>query len=65
MSREQAREERRKWENENSFKAKRAKTNAALDEKKPSNNNMDQSHRINNERRQILDPSLLQVIIDN
>ena len=65
MSREQAREERRKWENENSFKAKKATSNGTLGEKKTSSKNVEKSGRRNNERRQILDPSLLEMIIDN
>ena len=111
VSREQAREERRKWENENSFKAKKARNNVALDRKRPSTNSMEQSvfrnkanlaeisrgqgreerrkwenedffkakktksnvatniieqsDSRNKERRQILDPSLLKMIIDN
>ena len=65
MSREQAREERRKWENENSFKAKKTKSNVALSEKKPSTNKVENSDSINKDRRQMLDPSLLQMIMDN
>ena len=65
MSREQAREERRKWEKENSFKAKKAKTNVALSEKRLSTNNIAQSDSRNKDGRQILDPSLLKMIIDN
>ena len=65
MSREQAREERRKWENENSFKAKKTKSNIALSEKKPSTNKVEHSDSINKDKRQILDPSLLKMIMDN
>ena len=65
MSREQAREERRKWENENSFKAKKTKSNVALSEKKPSTNKVENSDSINKDRRQMLDPSLLKMIMDN
>ena len=59
------REERRKLENEDFFKAKKTKSNVALSEKKSSTNNIGQSDSRNQDRRQILDPSLLKMIIDN
>ena len=58
ISRGQGREERRKWENEDFFKAKKTKSNVAT-------NIIEQSDSRNKERRQILDPSLLKMIIDN